>query len=105
MKQLVFRIFDPKIPVIQVILGEILDGEFKPVTENVSEAFSVLFGDVVDAVHYDDYFGGTPFIKACDFSKVFAYAMPLADKVDLYPGGFLVLTLKPYSYVTSSEKE
>lgn len=93
MKQLVFRIFDPKIPVIQVILGEMCDQEFKPMTEDLPDTLRDLLGDVVDVIHYDDYFGNTPFIKACDFSDVFSYAMPLADNIEFLPG-FLVLTLK-----------
>lgn len=102
MRQLVFRIFDPKVPVIQVILGNVLDKEFLPETENLSGKLIDLLGDAANCIHFDDYFGNTPFIKASDFSEVFSFAMPLADRVELFPG-LLVLTLNPDSYGTKEE--
>lgn len=104
MKQLVFRIFDPKIPVIQVILGDLIDGEFKPETDDLPAKLRDLLGGFSDVVRYDEYFGNTPFIKACDFSSVFSFVMPSADNIEFLPG-ILVLTLKSETYGSSKEEE
>lgn len=104
MKQLVFRIYDPKIPIIQVILGDMVDGEFKPETDDLPAKLRDLLGASSGVVHYDEYFGNTPFIKASDFSAVFSYAEPISDYIEFLPG-FLVLTLDPGSYGTSKEEE
>lgn len=104
MKQLVFRIFDPKIPIFQVILGNLTDKEFQPETDDLPAKLRDLLGDASDVIRYDEYFGNTPFIKACDFSSVFSSAIPLADNIDLLPG-FLVLTLTSDNHGSSKKEE
>lgn len=104
MKQLVFRIFDPKIPIIQVIFGHIVDGEFKVDTENLHSRLCSILGSGIDFVRFDEYFNNTPFIKSSDFSEVFSRAILAADRVEFLPG-FLVLTLNPDNYGTPKEEE
>ena len=103
MKQLVFRIFDPKVPIIQVILGNVIDGEFKPETDDLPAKHRSLFGAAADYIRYDEYFGGTPFIISCDFSSLFSAIFPV-ENIEFLPG-FLVLTLNPDKYVTPEEKK
>lgn len=104
MKQLVFRIFDPKIPIIQVILGNLVDNEFKTETGDLQSQLNSVLGSGFCFVRFDDYFNNTPFIKASDFSKIFPYAMRHVDNIEFFPG-FLVLTLNPNCYGTSKKEE
>lgn len=80
-KQLIFRSIGPNVPVMTVLCGQLKDGQFVP-EEMTKDVFEETF-DLGDAhfIHFDDLFGGTPYVKRSDLFELFVSLFKYTDLI------------------------
>lgn len=91
MKQIIFRLVAPAIPVYDVVYGDVEDGTFYPASDPVAWAKFVGVWD--NAIQYSSLLGGTAYIKQEDFGSFVYDNINLFCNAALY-SNFLVLTVK-----------
>lgn len=95
MKQIVINVVDPKVPVFYVMAGSIEEGgTFERLPQEDAEQFIKDHLEFTSHfVHFDDLFGGVPYIRVKDFSPVALslFGHPDCERIEFYLN-FLVFT-------------
>lgn len=68
--QFICRFVDPKIQVLSIEVGEVKEGQFKPI-ESVKDYLSSVAPSTCNIVRFDDILGTQAYIKFSDFDDFF----------------------------------